>query len=238
MKYVDFLNDPVWKNEINVIYKFTNVLNNKVYIGKTSTSLRKRVIGHLTTSRKWTKARKGYFQHVLCKYGIENFSIDILDRCETKELLNEREKYWINYYKSNDKQFGYNMTPGGDGNSDLEFCRKNIERLIKANTGSRRNEDTKKLLSNIHKELWNNPEFRNKHIENAKKLSELTSKKVLQLDCNYNIIQTYNSIKEVQILLYGKTHGSLARNLINNSVRGFHKNGYIWMRESDYLKRK
>lgn len=31
MRYVDFLNDPVWKNEVNVIYKFTNTLNNKIY---------------------------------------------------------------------------------------------------------------------------------------------------------------------------------------------------------------
>lgn len=74
MKYVDFLNDPVWENEVNVIYKFTNTLNNKIYIGQTSTSLRKRVINHLTKSRKWTKSRKGYFQHALFKYGIENFN--------------------------------------------------------------------------------------------------------------------------------------------------------------------
>lgn len=238
MNYVDFLNDPVYKNEKNVVYKFTNILNNKVYIGKTSTSLRKRVIGHLTASRKWTKSRKGYFQNALSKYGINNFNIDILDRCEDKQLLNEREIYWINYYNSNNKKYGYNMTPGGDGNSDLEFCRKNIERLIKANTGSHKKEETKRLLSDIHKELWKNPEFRNKHIENAKRLSKLTSKRVLQLDYNYNVICKYNSIKEVQLLLYGKVHGSLARNLVNNSVRGFHKNGYIWMRESDFLKRK
>ena len=163
MRYVDFLNDPVWENEVNVIYKFTNTLNNKIYIGQTSTSLRKRVINHLTKSRKWTKSRKGYFQHALFKYGIENFN---------------------------------------------------------------------------HKELWNNQDFRDKHIENAKMLSKITSKKVLQLDYNYNIIGSYNSIREVQKLLYNNLRSNLARNLANNSTRGFYKNGYIWMKESDYLKRK
>lgn len=142
MRYVDFLNDPVWENEVNVIYKFTNTLNNKIYIGQTSTSLRKRVINHLTKSRKWTKSRKGYFQHALFKYGIENFNIDVLER------------------------------------------------------------------------------------------------KVLQLDYNYNIIGSYNSIREVQKLLYNNLRSNLARNLANNSTRGFYKNGYIWMKESDYLKRK
>lgn len=238
MRYVDFLNDPVWENEVNVIYKFTNTLNNKIYIGQTSTSLRKRVINHLTKSRKWTKSRKGYFQHALFKYGIENFNIDVLERCETKELLNEREKYWISYYNSNNKLFGYNLTPGGEGNSDPEFCKRNIERLIQVNTGSHKSEDTKKLLSNIHKELWNNQDFRDKHIENAKMLSKITSKKVLQLDYNYNIIGSYNSIREVQKLLYNNLRSNLARNLANNSTRGFYKNGYIWMKESDYLKRK
>ena len=110
--------------------------------------------------------------------------------------------------------------------------------MIQVNTGSHKSEDTKKLLSNIHKELWNNQDFRDKHIENAKMLSKITSKKVLQLDYNYNIIGSYNSIREVQKLLYNNLRSNLARNLANNSTRGFYKNGYIWMKESDYLKRK
>lgn len=238
MSYIDFLHDPVWESETNVIYKFTNTVNGKVYIGKTTSSLRKRVINHLTVSRDWTKAKRKYFQLALNKYGIENFEIDILDRCESNEKLNEREKYWIAYYKSNDKKYGYNLTPGGDGNSDPEFCKKSIERLIKANTGSHRSQETKNILSSIQKSKWKDPEYRKNNIERAKSLHELTSKAVVQLDYSYNFIKKYKSIRDVQRLLYSNINGSLSRNLKNNKEKGFRKNGFLWMLENDYLTLK
>lgn len=46
------------------------------------------------------------------KYGLENFSIDIIEECPP-EILNEKEKYWIKYYNSYKK--GYNATEGGQG---------------------------------------------------------------------------------------------------------------------------
>ena len=48
------------------------------------------------------------------KYGYNNFIITQIEECENNKL-DEREIYWIAQYKSNDKNYGYNMTAGGGG---------------------------------------------------------------------------------------------------------------------------
>ena len=49
------------------------------------------------------------------KYGIENFTLSILELCD-KSKLNEREKFWIKKLNTNDKNCGYNLTEGGQDN--------------------------------------------------------------------------------------------------------------------------
>ena len=49
----------------------------------------------------------------MIKYGIENFSFEVIEECE-KEKLNDREIYWISFYNSNNKNNGYNLTNGGE----------------------------------------------------------------------------------------------------------------------------
>jgi group I intron endonuclease len=95
------------------IYKFTNKINNKSYIGQ-SVNIANRVQDHFYrafynyhTNREYDKA----FYRALRKYGKENFNFEILEEC-SKEDLNEREKYWIKYYNSYEN--GYNETIGGD----------------------------------------------------------------------------------------------------------------------------
>lgn len=91
------------------IYKITNTLNNKVYIGQTTKSLQKRFTQHKNNSNK------SYFSQIVLykafnKYGIENFSFEQIEEVPN-ELLDDREKYWIEYY---DSYFnGYNSTLGG-----------------------------------------------------------------------------------------------------------------------------
>ena len=47
-------------------------------------------------------------------YGYDNFVVEQIEECP-KELMDERECYWIAFYNSNDKNKGYNMTTGGGG---------------------------------------------------------------------------------------------------------------------------
>ena len=91
------------------IYKIENKLNGKVYIGQTVKTVEKRFNQHKNNSNK------DYFSQIVLykafnKYGIENFECVELEEVDN-ELLDEREKYWIEYY---DSYFdGYNSTLGG-----------------------------------------------------------------------------------------------------------------------------
>ena len=58
------------------------------------------------------KTRNTNLYQAMRKYGIENFSFEVIEECLPEEL-NEREIYWIDYYDSFNKEKGYNMTPGG-----------------------------------------------------------------------------------------------------------------------------
>ena len=88
------------------IYKIENNVNHMIYIGQ-SINIENRFIQHKNN-------KNNYDIHVaLREYGIENFSFDIIELCNKKEL-NEREIYWISYYNCQ-KPNGYNCTPGGTG---------------------------------------------------------------------------------------------------------------------------
>lgn len=91
------------------IYKITNLVNQKVYIGQTVKTVQKRFTQHKNNSNK------EYFSQIVLykafnKYGLENFICEEIEEVEN-DLLDEREKYWIEYY---DSYFnGYNSTLGG-----------------------------------------------------------------------------------------------------------------------------
>lgn len=90
------------------IYKITNRVNNKVYIGQ-SKNIEQRWKAHRT--RYWSG--KYAIQKAMIKYGIDNFDFTVLEECEIDEL-NNKEIYWISYYDSHNSDKGYNLTDGGD----------------------------------------------------------------------------------------------------------------------------
>lgn len=96
------------------IYKIENKVNGKVYIGQ-SINIKKRFIEHRyrACDESDDKTYGLYLYAAMRKHGIENFSFTIIEEC-SKEELNEREMYWIQYYKSNQKEYGYNLSDGGD----------------------------------------------------------------------------------------------------------------------------
>ena len=98
-------------NMTGFIYKITNNLNQKVYIGKTIGSIEKRWQEHKADAYKERNEKRPLY-NAIRKYGIENFSIEMIEECELSELSN-REIYWIEEYHSFSN--GYNATLGGDG---------------------------------------------------------------------------------------------------------------------------
>jgi group I intron endonuclease len=74
------------------IYKIENKINGKKYIGQ-SIDIHRRWVDH----RRDIKARNYFLYQAFKKYGISNFSFEIIEEC-TEEELNEKEAYWIKFY--------------------------------------------------------------------------------------------------------------------------------------------
>lgn len=118
-----------------IIYKATNKINGKVYIGQTIRTLKVRINCHLRANSHYP------FGNALRKYGIENFDIKVIDEALTKEELNEKEIYWIKFYDcQRSSGHGYNITAGGDDNP-MNYPELR-EKSAKANRGLKRSEET------------------------------------------------------------------------------------------------
>ena len=99
------------------IYLITNKINNKKYVGKTTKSIKERWEEHLKDSKK-EKCEIRPLYRAIRKYGIENFTIEEIEKCNIISL-SEKEQYWIKYY--NTYEDGYNATLGGDGSILLDY---------------------------------------------------------------------------------------------------------------------
>ena len=159
-----------------IIYKTTNLTNNKFYIGQDS----KNNPNYYGSGIILIKAIK--------KYGKENFKKEILEFCITKNELDNREKYWIEYYNSTDKNIGYNIHSGGGGSLGGPLSDEHRKKISNATKGKYVSPETRKKLSdrvftNSHKEKisknhidvsgTNSPMYGKEHSETAKrKISE------------------------------------------------------------------
>lgn len=94
-----------------IIYKLTNKINNKIYIGQTIHNLNKRLHGHRHNAKRF----KYGISAAIAKYGFDNFTSEIICHCFDLEELDKQEKYFIQEYQSNDSKIGYNLTAGGEG---------------------------------------------------------------------------------------------------------------------------
>lgn len=123
-----------------LIYKVTNLQNGKVYIGQTGGTLEYRRNKHEKESLNENR-KTVYFHNALIKYGFDNFKWEIIkDNIQTQKELDDLEIYYIDFYKSANKEFGYNLKLGG------KF-------------GGIFNEEARKNLGESTKRKWENPEI-------------------------------------------------------------------------------
>ena len=90
---------------VGYIYKITNLLNNKIYIGQ-----------HKVDNNEFDKNYYGsgnLIIQAIKQYGISNFNCELLEWCESFDKMNEREIYYIDFYKSTTKNNNYNISDGG-----------------------------------------------------------------------------------------------------------------------------
>lgn len=114
-----------------IIYCAYNKINQKRYIGQTIQLLSERKCAH------YTKDKDIYFHKALHKYNKESWEWTIIDTANSKQELDEKEKYWISFYESNCSDKGYNILDGGSNSKptqeQIRYARDNFVKLYSTN---------------------------------------------------------------------------------------------------------
>lgn len=97
------------------IYIFRNMVNGKVYIGQTVSSLRRKFNSYTAPSSMRRRHVPPILFRAISKYGADSFEIDELAVASSKEQLNALEILWISALRSSNPKYGYNIDPGGMG---------------------------------------------------------------------------------------------------------------------------
>lgn len=172
----------------NEVYKITNKVNGKIYIGITNQGSGVRYYKH------WSDARKGDpcpIHKAMAKYGKENFTLEIIDFADTYDELKEKEKFYIKKFNSMDRSVGYNLTEGGDGTFGRLHSEETKEKIRQKALGRKASEETKKKMSESRKGKCSDK--KRKHLQ---EISKLKCRRVYQYDKNLNFIAEYSSLTE------------------------------------------
>ena len=137
-----------------VVYKYTSP-SKKVYIGQTSQTLVGRA--GINGQKYWDSP---HFYSAIEKYGFDNFSKEILLSNLTSEEANYWESYYIKLYQSNNPQYGYNLTSGGDGRYVMSDTTK--EKMRQSHLGLKHTEEAKKKIGDAHRGKVLSEETKNK----------------------------------------------------------------------------
>jgi group I intron endonuclease len=194
---------------ISGIYKITNIVNDKCYIGS-SVSVFKRLNAHkglLKNNKHFNKHLQSSFN----KYGIEQFTFDILEEVLDINFINDREEYYIKINKSNDREIGYNKRIKCDTNIGRVFSESHKKNLSTSHMGKKRSKE-----SNI-------------------KIIRSQYKPIYKLDGNGYILRKYESIlhaHEDNLEIHKNNISMCCNNKINST------GGYNWCFISDYKDKK
>jgi group I intron endonuclease len=181
------------KSKGGLIYKIKNLINEDFYIGSTQ-NLNKRYYTHLNHIRT-NKNTCVKLIRAVNKYGEENFSFEIIEKCSVEDLLN-REQYYLDF-----------LNP-----------KYNISKKAGSNLGIKRTEETKLKKSISQKENWSKEEYRKNHLENLSKnwkkgsnhkMAKITEEDVMKIKLKLkeglsakevsNLLNlSYHSVKDIQ----------------------------------------
>ena len=186
------------------------VPNKRRYIG----------ITHQKPERRWRGGmhysyNKRFFS-VIVQYGWDNIKHEILYENLTKEEAEQKEKELIKKYKTNQEEYGYNMTSGGKGAPNCTKTIETREKLSKANIGKKHTEETKKKLSKASK---------GRHLGGKSP----RARKILQYDLGGNFIKEWDSFKDIERAL--NVNYSAIWKVCNGKRKQI--KGYIWRYKED-----
>lgn len=127
-----------------IIYKITNKVNGKIYIGQTIRPLLVRWKHHCNPANKNCVAMHRAIQ----KYGKENFTVEQIDVACDRDELDKKEIYWIEFYDSMNPDKGYNLIKGGEHREISEETKRRLSSVAK---GRKMSSTTKLKMSTAHK---------------------------------------------------------------------------------------
>lgn len=125
-----------------IIYKITNLINDKIYIGQTKNSIKKRFNQHIYCTNKTV------ITTAIKKYGKENFKIEQIDQADNESELDEKERYWIDEFKCISPN-GYNIATGGK--SGFDIAKEIKEKMSSPLKGRKLSEEEKAYQREIRK---------------------------------------------------------------------------------------
>lgn len=208
------------------VYKITNKINNKVYIGITSKGLSARWKEHLYNAEHGCPFK---LHNALRKYGKENFSIELIDFCNSWEELEEKEKYYISEYKSLQDEFGYNMTEGGDGTIGRYVTMETRDKIRQKALGREVSEETREKLSEAGKVRTEN---RVSYWKSGK-IGDSRRKPILQYTKEGNFIREFEGIN-IAAKELGMSSTTIITALKHQNIVGSKRNPYIWVYKYEY----
>jgi len=214
-----------------IIYKITNLINNKIYIGRDKNNNPKYF------------GSGSLIKDAIKNYGKNNFKKEILETCDNESELNEREKYWIKNLNSQNLEIGYNICECGHTSSNLSNHPNRSEIVKKISEhhadftgnknpmfGKKHNKETREKMSiKIKESFKKDPNL----IKNKKELLKkyyigrgnpnYNSTLILQYDLNMIFIKEWKD-------LYSLKEEGFNSKLISQCCRGRYKNshGFIW----------
>ncbi len=211
-----------------IIYKTTNLINGKYYIGKDEKN-----------NPEYLGSGK-ILKFAIKKYGIENFKKEILEICKTRDELNEREVFWINSLSAT--TLGYNITDGGTGgrtkfNRIYQFDKSGvlikewgsaaeINRVLKFDQSSILKACKGKLLS-VNGFIWS-------YINESKPFVDTRTIEILQYNRVGELIKIWPSIAQVKKEMnIGDRQIQQTLDKTNLTAKGF-----IWIRKKGDVKNK
>lgn len=204
---------------MNYIYKISNDINEKIYIGKTGRTVEDRFAEHIYNSTREDITHRPLYA-AMNKYGTEHFFVEKIDECENDEEASEKEIYWITYYNS--YQNGYNATLGGDGKAYLnlnenEIIEKHNKRFSNREIARQYNV-SEKTIRNILKKYG---------IRNTQKLEDFAMIK------DEKIIKIFNQITVANKYIH-KKHNSTGISMVLSHKRQS-AYGYEWKYVSEIV---
>jgi group I intron endonuclease len=209
---------------MNKIYALKDPISNCIrYIGKTKNDLRKRLYEHCTIRNLKEKNHKNNWIKLLLK---KNYRPIIILIEEVDSNWQEREIYWINFYKS----IGNNLTngtDGGDGGNGAKRSKEYIKKLIdikRKNGTLNRSDECRKKISESHK----GKKLSKEHSDKLTAYGESKKKNIIQYDRDGNFIKIWDGIRVCAREL-GIKHDGIIRCLKNKQK--YYKN-YTWKYES------